>query len=138
MEKKLQIGDIAKQAGINIETIRYYERRGLILPVGRTEAGYRIYDENILTRLRFIKNAKEIGFTLKEIDELLKLKISPKSKCEDIRKKAEKKLKAIEEKMSMLESMQKVLKRLVSDCQSGLPTEECPILKSMEGKKEPK
>jgi len=135
MEKKFKIGDIAKQAGLNIETIRFYERRGLILPVARTGAGYRIYDENALSRLRFIKNAKEIGFTLKEIDELLKLKINPKSKCGDIRKRAEKKLQIIHAKMAVLESIRKVLKKLIEDCQSGLPTEACPILKSMEREK---
>ena len=116
MKEKFTIGDIAKNAGIGIETIRYDERRGLISPMGRTEGGYRIYDKDALSRLRFIKNAKEIGFTLKEIDELIRLGISSMSKCGDIRKEAEEKPEVIGEKMAVLGSIQEALKGLVSDC----------------------
>jgi DNA-binding transcriptional MerR regulator len=128
----MTIGGLAKETGTGIETIRYYERRRLIEPVERRPSGYRIYDANSARKLRFIKNAQRLGFTLQEIGELMKLKVSRKSRCGTVKQKAEAKLAEINSKVAALNSMKKVLKELVSHCREELPTDDCPILASME------
>ena len=128
----MTIGGLAKETGTGIETIRYYERRKLIEPVERRESGYRIYDANSARKLRFIKNAQKLGFTLEEIGELLKLKVSNTSRCGTVKKKAEVKIGEIDEKIAVLKSMKKALTKLVSHCHEELPTDDCPILASIE------
>jgi len=128
----MTIGALAKQTGIGIETIRYYERRKLMEPVKRRKSGYRVYDENSAKKLLFIKNAQQLGFTLEEIGELLKLKIGKTGRCGSVKEKAEIKIGEIEEKISVLKSMKKALTILVSHCRSELPTDDCPILASLE------
>jgi len=81
METIYTIGQAAKVTGVNIQTLRYYERRRLLSPISRKASGYRVYDEESLKRLRFIKNAQELGFSLKEISSLLDLKVSSKARC---------------------------------------------------------
>ncbi len=139
MEKDFTIGKLAKEAGVNIQTIRYYERLGLLTPIGRRKTlhlqpGYRLYNQKALERLRFIRHAKELGFTLKEIGELLELRVDSVSDCSRVRKQADVKLKAVEKKIESLASVRRVLKELVDKCNKRLPTEGCPILRSMEGR----
>lgn len=128
----MTIGGLAKETGVGRETIRYYERRRLIEPVERRESGYRIYDENSAKKLLFIKNAQQLGFTLEEIGELMKLKVSVTGRCGAVKRRAESKLEEIDKKVAALNSMKKVLKGLVSHCREELPTDDCPILASME------
>ncbi len=131
--KVLTIGKLARLAGVGIETIRFYERIGLIEKPPRSEGGYRLYPEEAVSRLRFIRRAKELGFTLNEIRELLSLRLDGRSRCEDVRRQAEMKIAEIREKIRTLERMESALSRLVASCEAERPTNTCPILEAMEG-----
>lgn len=126
------IGELAKQAKLNAQTIRYYERRRLLLPSDRSASGYRFYTSAELKRILFIKNAQALGFTLKEIQELLNLRNKSTQSCDSVQKKAEKKLEDIRDKMRALKKMERVLLELVSDCKNKSITSPCPILDKME------
>jgi len=130
------VGQIAEIVGINIETLRYYEKIKLIPKPKRKEfSSYRIYDDNDLTRLTFIKRAKELGFTLKEIKELLDLKIESTATCGDIKHLAEHKLTDIENRIKDLLKMKKVLTKLVHQCiNEEVSTDDCPILEVIDDK----
>jgi MerR family mercuric resistance operon transcriptional regulator len=130
--KYLTIGQLAKQAEINIDTIRYYERRGLISPPRRKESGYRQYFEDAVLRIRFIKHAKDLGFSLDEISELLSLRLDRTAKCGDIKKRAQRKITEIEGKIQMLERMRVTLVRLTKTCDEGRQVSECPILEALD------
>ena len=137
----LMIGELAKRAGVTIQTIRYYERRGLVHPSQRRPAGisgvgYRIYNEDAVKRLKFILHAKELGFTLNETEELLGLKVSEKARCGDIKKKAGEKLEEIDKKIQGLQGIQKILKDLIKTCKERQATEKCPILKAIDEKED--
>ena len=127
--RNLTIGELAKAGQVNIETIRYYERRGLLPKPPRTESGYRQFPLEALEQIKFIKNAKELGFSLKEILELLSLKVTLSSTCEDVRMKAESKIEDIDEKISSLLRIKEALQNLTMACINGLPASECQILK---------
>ena len=129
-----KIGALAKRVGVNIQTVRYYERRGLLLPTTRMESGYRLYDNEAKKRLEFIRYAKELGFTLKETEELLKLRVSSTARSDDIRKKVETKLSEIDHKIEGLKTIRKVLNELIKTCCAGQPTEKCPILRTIDKK----
>ena len=134
MDEQFTIGRLSSRAGVNLQTVRYYERRGLLSPAGRKESGYRIYSLDTLKRLKFIRRAKELGFTLEEIRGLLDLRIEPaqsKDACDRVREKASIKLKTVEEKLKTLTSVRKVLKGFLNACDRRSPTEQCPILKAM-------
>lgn len=128
------IGGLARRAGVNLQTIRYYEKRGLLIPSGRKDSGYRLYDADSLKRLLFIRHAKELGFTLEEIKEFLNLRVKSESdkSCEAVRARTETKLKAVEEKITVLEIVRRTLIELVNSCKKRVPTEECPILRAIE------
>lgn len=126
------IGQLAKAVGVNVQTVRYYERRRLLDPSARRPSGYRIYGENEERRLRFIKNAQALGFTLHEIEELLDLQVSSKARCGDVQRKAEAKLKHVEAKVRDLQALARALRSLIRDCRAGQPTDRCPILQSLE------
>ncbi len=130
--KPLNIGTLAKQAEVNIQTIRYYERRGLLPEPERTASNYRVFTGDTVRRVRFIKHAQDLGFTLNEIKELLELRASPRSCSEDVRAQAQAKIKDIEEKVRALEGMKKALSKLVRACSGRGSATECPILESME------
>ena len=132
MTTELKIGQLAKQVGVNIETIRYYERLNLLGPTSRLPSGYRLYNRDSQRRLRFIKNAQALGFTLHEIEELLDLRVSSKAHCGDVQRKAEAKLKYVEDKVRDLQSLATALRRLIRTCRDGRPTDHCPILDSLE------
>lgn len=131
----LRTSDVAKQAEVNLETIRFYERRGLLPKPPRTASGYRTFSPEMVRRVRFIKRAQELGFSLKEIKELLALRVDPATTCADVRQQAEAKVNDIDEKIRTLRSMRKVLTRLVAACPSRGPTDDCPILDSLDGGK---
>ena len=130
----LTIGQLAKNAGVNVETIRYYERRRLIPEPPRRESGYRQYTADFVVRIQFIKRAQELGFSLNEIAELLALRIDSKTTCSEVRKHAEAKITNIEGKIQSLQSMKRALVELVQVCNENGTTGECPILEALEGK----
>lgn len=123
---------LAEAAGVNQQTIRYYERRGLIPEPPRTEAGYRMFPADTLRRVRFIKQAQALGFTLKEIEALLNLRVRPGVGCADIRQRAREKLEDIGEKIAALERMEAALTTLVNRCRGRGPVEDCPILDALD------
>ena len=128
----LTIGKLAKKVNVNIETIRYYERRGLIPKPRRRESGYREYSDETTKRILFIKRAKDLGFSLNEIDELCSLKIAPGTTCSDVKSKAEEKIADIDDKIKILQCMKKALFKLSKACSGTGPVSECPILEALE------
>jgi len=133
----MTIGKVAKQAGVGVETIRFYEREGLIDDPRRHSSGYREYAPDVVHRIRFIRHAKELGFTLREIRELLELRVEPDRKCGDVLELAEAKIADIDERIRKLKKMRRALAALTRDCQRGRPTEECPILRAIDALDEP-
>lgn len=133
--KPLTIGKVAERAGVGIETVRFYEREGLLDKPTRSASGYRQFNDNVVKRLMFISRAKELGFTLKEIKELLSLRIDPEICCEDVKSKADVKIADIENKIATLRKMKKALVRLSLTCGERETTTECPILEALDGKK---
>lgn len=131
--KALTIGHLAKQAGVNLETVRFYERRGLLPRPPRSAAGYRLFPAEAARRLKFIRRAQELGFSLAEIRELLSLRMSRATTSAAIRARAEAKIADIEAKIRTLESMKKTLRRLTRVCDGCAPVAECPILESLDG-----
>ncbi len=132
MASQLTIGQLAKSAGVHIQTVRYYERLHLLGPAARASSGYRLYGPEEVRRLRFIKNAKELGFTLRETAELLNLRVSSRASCGDIQRKAKEKLQCVNAKAQDLRALARALERLIRSCRAGQPTDHCPILKSLE------
>jgi MerR family copper efflux transcriptional regulator len=133
--KYLKIGQVAKEAEVNIDTVRYYERRGLLPSPKRKESGYRQYLGDTVNRIRFIKHAQELGFSLDEIAELLSLKLDPVAACSDVKKKAEGKIAEIDGKIEMLGKMREALKCLVEMCAENRRVSECPILEALDKRK---
>lgn len=132
--KPLTIGQVARRSGVGIETVRFYEREGLLAKPARTASGYRQFDENVITRLRFIQRAKELGFTLNEIKELLSLRVDAETSCEDVRARAEAKIADVEDKIKALQRIKKALVRLTRECDARSSDSECPILDALEGR----
>jgi MerR family copper efflux transcriptional regulator len=130
--KLMTIGSVSKQSGIGVETVRFYEKSGLIDEPPRTESGYRQYPPSTVIRIRFIMRAKELGFTLKEIKELLNLRLDPSTTCEDVRLMAEEKLGNVRAKIQSLQGIEKALGELIGACAVGGPDGECPILEALE------
>ena len=129
----LTIGQLAKQAGVGVETIRFYEREGLIAePERRPSSRYRQYPPQAVRRVRFIRHAKDLGFTLKEIQELLELRVNPGSTCADVRSRARDKIDDIEDRIASLQRMKAALERLAKKCRGHGPTTECPILEELD------
>ncbi len=129
-------GKLAKECGVNIKSFRYYEKRRLIDPPKRSEVGYRLYSREDAARIRFIQNAKKLGFTLTEIMELLKLRVKKNESCESVLAKTETKLDEVDQKIKGLKSMKKVLKQMIHQCQEATLTSDCPILCSFESGRE--
>jgi MerR family mercuric resistance operon transcriptional regulator len=128
----LTIGKVARSAGLAIDTVRYYEREGLLQKPARTPSGYRQYSSDAVKRLQFIRQAKELGFTLSEIRELLALKVAPGKSCADVRSRAEAKIANVEQRIEQLNRMKRALTKLAAACSGRGPTSECPILEALE------
>lgn len=127
------IGDLAKKAGVSIDTIRYYERQGLIAPQKVRNSGYRDFNATAPERLIFIRSAKKLGFSLKEIRALLLLRENSDATCGDVRHLAEEKLQDVQLKITALRDMEQELSFLIKECQSAsLAVTECPILGALE------
>ena len=128
MNQKLTIGKLALASEVGVETVRFYERKGLIKQPEK-QGTFRHYPHELIARIKFIKRAQELGFTLAETKELLELKIKSHSKCGDVLEKTERKIFEINNKIEDLERMQKSLKGLADCCVSDdIPLSECPIL----------
>ena len=134
--KGLKVGEVAKQAGVNLQTIHYYERRGLLPRPPRTESNYRAYPGDAVLRVRFIKRAQDLGFTLKEIKELLSLRAAPRTRCSDVRHRAEAKVQDIDDKVRTLQAMRKALTKLIGECSGKGPVTQCPILEALDSEDE--
>ena len=129
----LTIGKLATLAAVSTDTLRYYEREGLIAPTTKSEGGYRLYGKHAITRIRFIRQAQHCGFTLTEIRELLALRNQRAACCGDVRKLAVEKKLQLEGKIKAMKLMSHALDRLIADCtEEQHPVEECPILSALE------
>ena len=123
------IGKVASLVHVTPDTLRYYERAGLLGPAAKSKGGYRLYDHEALHRVRFIKEAQQFGFTLSEIRALLDLRASDRACCTDVRRVAVEKKLQLEAKIKAMKAMSKVLDRLIAECTSGSGTlNACPIL----------
>ncbi len=132
IEKTFTIGQLAKAASVNIQTVRFYEREGILKPFSRKLSGYRVYNEESLKRLVFVRRAKTLGFTLKEINSLLGLRARSVEQCDKVRAKADGKLQEVREKIKHLRFLEKILQTLVSECENRRVQECCPIIEKIE------
>lgn len=130
----LTIGKVARGAGLAIDTVRYYEREGLLQRPARTPAGYRQYSADVVAQLRFIRQAKDLGFSLSEIKELLALRVTPGKSCADVRAHAEYKITDVDRRIASLKRMRGALVKLASACSGKGPVSQCPILEALEHK----
>lgn len=130
--RPLTIGQVARRAGVGVETVRFYERERLLDEPARKASGYRQYEESIVARLQFIRRAKELGFTLVEIKDLLSLRLDPSTSCADVKSRAQAKIADIEEKIRTLQRMKKALVKLTKACSGRGPISECPILEGLD------
>jgi len=130
----MKIGELSKNAGFKVETLRYYEKQGLLSPVARTDSGYREYDKDSLKQLKFIKQAKSVGFSLNEISELLTLRVErDQHSCGDVKQIAEQKIEQIESKINELDKMRKALHKITDACCGGPePATSCTILNALD------
>ena len=126
--KAMKIGEVAKRSGVGIETIRFYEREGLLQEPERRPSGYRQYNESTLKRLEYISRAKELGFTLAEIRELLDLSFAAHLGCDHIRQRAEGKITDIENKIRNLQKMRRSLRTIVDRCKTKDSPHDCPLI----------
>ena len=131
---ELKVGDIAREAEVNIQTVRYYERRGLVLPHGRTSGGFRLYTIDAVRVVRFIKRAQALGFSLDEVAELLELRRDVRGPVRNVRALASGKIADIDTRLQGLMSMRDTLSRLVADCQCDAQAspEDCVILNALD------
>jgi MerR family transcriptional regulator, copper efflux regulator len=128
----LTTSKLARESGVHLETIRFYEKQKLLPKAPRTKAGYRIFTPETVQRVRFVKRAQALGFTLKEIRELLSLRVSTGTTCATMQRRAEAKAADIDEKIRHLKKMKKALEQLTETCKGRGPTTECPILEALQ------
>jgi MerR family copper efflux transcriptional regulator len=129
---EMLIGALAEAAGVGVETIRFYEREGLLPEPLRSSSGYRLYDADAVRRVRFIRRAKALGFTLSETGELLELRVTDPLSCDDVAARARRKIAVIEERIGELNRISGVLHELVQACADRDATRECPILDALD------
>jgi MerR family copper efflux transcriptional regulator len=128
----LLIGQVARRAGVGVETVRFYEREGLLEEPPRRASGYRQYSEEVVKQIRFIQRAKLLGFSLKEIQELLTLRVDGQTSCEQVKERAEAKLAEVEQKIVALQCMRAALLQVASLCEEEGPKGHCPLLDALE------
>jgi MerR family copper efflux transcriptional regulator len=127
-EPMLKIGDVARQAELSIDAVRFYEREGLLGRVRRSSAGQRQYDEETVRRLAFVRRATALGFSLAEVKSLLTLRVSSRMPCDRVRDRALTKLADIDRRIAELQEMRDALARLAEGCESGAAAGSCPFL----------
>ncbi len=128
MRTSLKTGDVAKQSGVNVETLRFYERKGLLPEPPRRMSGYREYPPEAVQQIRFIKRAQELGFSLREIKELLTLRVEPGTTCTQVRQRAQEKVEEVQQKIADLQAIEQALRNLIGTCSGRGPASQCPIL----------
>lgn len=131
-----KIGEVARRAQVNKETVRYYEKRELIPAPDRRRSGYRIFTQRHIDQIKFIKRAQELGFTLNEIKELLELRMDENTTCSEIRKEAQEKYRDVTDKIEDLQKIKNTLVDLIDSCTGEGPKGDCPILEALEGESE--
>lgn len=136
MNDPMTIGELARAAGVNIQTLRYYERSGLLPEPPRSEGGYRLYDRAALDRVRFLRRARRLGFTLAEAQQLLELRLVDGDRGV-VRERAREKLDDIQRRIDELVSMRDALEGLVRACDGHGPAHDCPILEAIAGEEVP-
>lgn len=127
----MNIGQVASRAGIAPATVRYYERLGLIPRPPRTNGGYRQYEKDAVDRLRFIKKAQRIGFSLEDIHELLELHRHDAGACSEVQTRAAQKIRVIRERIDELATMEQLLEKLVATCQASLGSRDCALFAAL-------
>jgi MerR family mercuric resistance operon transcriptional regulator len=128
----MKISDVARDSGVGVETVRFYERKGLVPRPRRPFSGYRNYDEDAAKRIRFIRRAQELGLSLAEARQLLALRTDANVNCADVRVTAEAKIAEIDRKISSLRTIRNALVDLARICPGGGPLDDCPILGAIE------
>lgn len=128
----MRIGQLAEQAEVNVETVRFYERRGLLAEPQRTASGYRRYPPDATRRIRFIKRAQDLGFSLSQIKDLLELRARSPRACAAVERKARDKVAVVDAKIRELQRMRRALEILAADCAARAPSADCPILAALE------
>jgi MerR family mercuric resistance operon transcriptional regulator len=128
-----KVGEVARKASVNKETLRYYEKRKLISKPDRRRSGYRIFTQHHIDQVKFIKRAQELGFTLSEIKELLELRTDENITCSEVKNEAEIKYKDVVEKIKDLQKIKATLIELIDSCSGSGPKGKCPILDALEG-----
>ncbi len=134
--KLLSIGELAREANVSVHTVRFYESKGLLSETSRTPVGHRQYDGQAVKQLAFISRAKNLGFTLREIQDLLELSTVDRDGCGRVEETAGRTNKRIEIQVAELQRMKGALNKLVGACQTGESTSECPIIEALEGDEE--
>lgn len=135
MANAMTISRAAERAGVGVETIRFYERRGLIeQPLRPRSGGYRFYDDTVVERIRFIRQAQELGFSLREITELLSLRADPTADCGDVRVQAVAKREEVDRKMAQLRHIRAALDALIASCPGGGALRACTIIDALAGR----
>lgn len=134
--KTFKTGEVAQRTGVNKETVRYYEERGLITKPDRRRSGYRIFTNQQIDEIRFIKRAQQLGFTLREIKELLELRMDKGTTCSEIKSEAQDKYRDVVEKIQDLQRIKDTLLELIDSCNGDGPKGDCPILEALEGESE--
>jgi Hg(II)-responsive transcriptional regulator len=132
----MRIGELAAQARVNVQTLRYYERRGLLTEPKRSRSGFREYGAEIVRQIRFIRRAQDLGFTLEEIRGLLALWADSATSCSAVERRATATLERIEEKIADLRQMKDALTQYVSACRDKAALQECPLLSGLGGMEE--
>lgn len=133
-ERTLRSGEVAKEAGINVETLRYYERRGILQQPERRPSGYRVYTGETVRVVRFIKRAQQLGFTLDECEQLLQLRDDDTRACAEVRDAAQAKVDDIDAKIRDLRKMKRALVALVKTCSEDASTRECQIIDALDAR----
>ena len=127
----MTIGEVGAAAGVPAATVRYYEQRGLIAPAPRTRAGYRVYDADAVRRLRFIKHAQALGFSLEDVQQLLALRVTDPGSCARVEATTLDKLRHVRMRIREFRRMERVLESLLRSCEAKQATDECPVLASL-------
>jgi DNA-binding transcriptional MerR regulator len=132
----MRTAQVAAEAGVNVQTLRYYERRGLLPEPERQDSGYRAWDAETVRIVRFVKRAQRLGFTLREIDSLLELAVGGPDSCDAARQLAAEKIAELDEKLAALGAMRDALAQLIDSCARPRPQRECPLLHAFAAERE--
>jgi Hg(II)-responsive transcriptional regulator len=132
----MRTGELAAHAGVNIQTVRFYERRGILPKPERTGSGYRVYSPEAVRLIRFIKRAQDLGFTLDEVEDLLRLRNNRRASCARVKSAGQAKMTAVEAKIAGLQAMKRALTVLLASCERNDRERACPILEALEAPEE--